>query len=348
MQPRLTRDVRGPRSWRALSAVQAHGIGTWVTGGSSHISQSVLELVGATPMVRLRALVPEDAAEVVVKLESYNPAGSVKDRVALAMIEAAEAEGKIKPGDTLVEPTSGNTGIGLALVAAVKGYRLVITMPDDSSPARRALLRRYGAQVILTPAGELMKGAIERAKKIVRQEPRAFMLQQFENAANPAVHRASTATEILEATQRRIHAFVAGVGTGGTITGVGQVLRQELGEVLIVAVEPSRSQALGGKEVKRHGIEGIGAGFVPKVLDRDLIDEVLACDDQDAMQTSAALAAREGISAGISGGAAVWGALQIAQRLGKGKRVVTVIPDGWDRYAGSDQPHPLHPLGSTV
>ncbi len=312
------------------------------------IVDSVLELVGRTPMVRLRNLPGPDAAEVVVKLEAYNPAGSVKDRVALAMIEAAEREGRIRPGDTLVEPTSGNTGIGLALVAAVKGYRLIITMPDDSSAVRRALLRRYGAQVILTPAGELMQGAIDRAKKIVAEESRAFMLQQFENEANPAVHAASTAREILEATQGKVDAFVAGVGTGGTITGVGRVLRQELGTVRLVAIEPSRSQALGGKPVHRHGIEGIGAGFVPRVLDRGLVDAVLACDDDDALRTSAALAAREGINAGISGGAAVWGALQVATQLGSGRRVVTVIPDAWDRYAVGSAPHPLGPLGSTI
>ena len=317
-------------------------------GARSEIVDSVLELVGRTPMVRLRNLPGPDSAEVVVKLEAHNPAGSVKDRVALAMIEAAEEAGQIRPGDTLVEPTSGNTGIGLALVAAVKGYRLIITMPDDSSPVRRALLRRYGAQVILTPAGQLMKGAIERAHHLVKREPRAFMLQQFENQANPEVHGRSTALEILDATQGRLDAFVAGVGTGGTITGVGQVLRQELDSVLLIAVEPSRSRAITGGEVKRHGIEGIGAGFVPPVLDTSLLDETLACEDEEALGTSAALAAQEGISAGISGGAAVWAALQIAARLGPGKRVVTVIPDAWDRYAGSERPHPLGPPGSTV
>jgi cysteine synthase A len=312
------------------------------------IVDSVLELVGRTPMVRLRNLPEAGSAEVVVKLEAYNPAGSVKDRVALAMIEAAERDGRISPGDTLVEPTSGNTGIGLALVAAVKGYRLIITMPDDSSSVRRSLLRRYGAQVILTPAGELMQGAIERAKKIVAEEPRAFMLQQFENEANPTVHGQTTAREILEATGNRIDAFVAGVGTGGTITGVGRALRSVLGDVKLIAVEPARSQALVGGKVNRHGIEGIGAGFVPRVLDRGLIDEVLACDDDEAVRVSAALAAREGINAGISGGAAVWGALLIAARLGSGRRVVTVIPDAWDRYAVGSAPHPLSPLGSTI
>jgi cysteine synthase A len=312
------------------------------------IAHSVLELVGRTPMVRLRNLPEAGGAEVVAKLEAYNPAGSVKDRVALAMIEAAEKQGRIKPGDTLVEPTSGNTGIGLALVAAVKGYRLIITMPDDSSPVRRSLLRRYGAQVILTPAGELMKGAIDRAKQIVADENGAFMLQQFENEANPSIHGETTAREILAATDGKLDAFVVGVGTGGTITGVGRVLRAQLDDVLLVAVEPSRSQALAGGAVNRHGIEGIGAGFVPSVLDATIIDEILACDDEAALRTSAALAAREGISAGISGGAAVWGALRIAARMKPDQRVVTVIPDAWDRYAVATAPSPLGPLGSTI
>lgn len=312
------------------------------------ILDSVLGLVGATPMVRLNHLPSKDCAEIVVKLEAFNPAGSVKDRVALAMVEQAEREGRIHPGDTLVEPTSGNTGIGLALVAAVKGYRLIITMPNDSSPMRRHLLRRYGAEVILTPAGLLMQGAIDRAKKIVEERPRCYLLQQFENPANPAVHRSTTALEILDATDRRIDAFVAGVGTGGTLTGVGGVLRRELGSVLLVAIEPERSQALAGGDVKRHGIEGIGAGFIPPVLDMTLIDEILHCSDNDALRLSGELAAREGISAGFSGGAAVWGALQIAQRLGPGKRVVTVIPDAWDRYANDQQPHPLAAVGATI
>jgi cysteine synthase len=305
------------------------------------IADTVLQLVGHTPMVRLRRLPGPDAAEVVVKLEAFNPAGSVKDRAAVRMIEAAEREGKIRPGDTLVEPTSGNTGIGLAMVAAVKGYRLVITMPDDASPVRRALLRRYGARVILTPAGKLMQGAIERARRLLAEEPRAYMLQQFENEENPAAHRETTAREILDATQGRIDAFVAGVGTGGTLTGVGQVLRRELDAVELVAVEPARAPALQGGTTMRHGIEGIGAGFVPAILDRGLIDTVLACEDADALATSKDLAALEGISAGTSGGAAVWGALQVARRLGAGKRVVTLIPDAWDRYAGADSVTPL-------
>jgi len=306
--------------------------------GSENIADSILALVGGTPMVRLRRLPQPGSAEVVLKLESFNPAGSVKDRVSMAMLEAAERDGKLREGDTIVEPTSGNTGIGLALAAAVKGYALIITMPDDSSQERRRLLEHYGAKVVLTPARKLMQGAIDRAHSIVAGNPRCFMPGQFDNPANPQAHRDTTAQEILRDTGARIDAIVLGVGTGGTITGVGQVLRETLADLRIVAVEPSRSQALSGGATKRHGIEGIGAGFVPGVLDRSLIDEVLACDDAHAYSTATALARQEGISAGMSGGAAVWGALQVASQLGEGKRVVTVIPDAWDRYATVDRP----------
>ncbi|MGB1016688.1 MAG: cysteine synthase A, partial [Nannocystaceae bacterium] len=272
---------------------------------------------------------------------SYNPGGSVKDRIAVAMLEAAERSGKLKPGYTIIEPTSGNTGIGLAFAAAVKGYRLIITMPDDSSLERRRLLEHYGAQVVLTPGRKLMQGAIARAEKIAAENPRCFMPQQFRNPANPQSHRDSTAQEILRATESQIDAFVAGVGTGGTITGVGQVLRAALPAIQIVAIEPARSRALAGKATRPHGIEGIGAGFVPPVLDRENIDEVLACEDAVAYDMSQRLAREEGISAGLSGGAAVWGALQIAARLPPGKRVVTVIPDGWDRYISKKRPRAI-------
>lgn len=298
----------------------------------------MLDLVGATPMVRLRRVVPEGAAEIVAKLESFNPAGSVKDRIAVAMIEAAERDGRLQAGDTIVEPTSGNTGIGLAFAAAVKGYRLIITMPDDSSMERRRILEHYGAQVVLTPARKLMQGAIERAKKITRDNPRCFMPQQFDNPANPQAHRDATAQEILRATGGRLDALVAGVGTGGTITGVGQVLRAAVPGLLVVAMEPAKSRALSGGATRPHGIEGIGAGFVPGVLDRENIDEVLPCEDRVAFAMAQRLAREEGISAGISGGAAVWGAIQVAERLGPGKRVVTVIPDAWDRYISIERP----------
>jgi len=311
---------------------------TSASSGRPLIADSVLSLIGATPMVRLRRLAPPSSAEVLVKLESCNPAGSVKDRACIAMIEAAERDGRLKPGDTIVEPTSGNTGIGLALVAAVKGYRLILTMPDDASEERRALMTHYGAEVVLTSARKLMKGAIERAREIVAQNPRCFMPQQFDNPANPAAHRTTTAREILEATGGKIDAFVAGVGTGGTITGVGERLKQEVPGVRVIAVEPASSPVLGGGAAGQHAIQGIGAGFVPSVLNRDVIDEVLACDEKAAFDMAGRLAREEGVSGGISAGAAVWGALEVAQRLGAGRRVVTIIPDAWDRYTSVSKP----------
>jgi len=254
------------------------------------------------------------------------------------MIEAAERDGRLKPGDTIVEPTSGNTGLGLALVAAVKGYRLILCMPDDASQERRALLVHYGAEVVLTPARKLMKGAVDRAKEIASSNPRCFMPQQFDNPANADAHRAGTAREILADTNGAIDAFVAGVGTGGTITGVGEVLKQEIAGIRVIAVEPASSQVLGGRSPAMHAIQGIGAGFVPTVLARDVIDEVLACDDRAAFDMARRLAREEGITAGMSSGAAVWAATEIARRLGPGKRVVTVLPDTWDRYTSIDKP----------
>ncbi|HTE56472.1 MAG TPA: cysteine synthase A [Kofleriaceae bacterium] len=307
------------------------------------IADSVLELIGATPMVRLRRIAGAQAgtADVIVKLEAQNPAGSIKDRACIAMIEAAERDGRLRPGDTIVEPTSGNTGIGLALVAAVKGYRLILTMPDDASNERRALLLHYGAEVVLTPARKLMKGAIDRAAEIVAHNPRCFMPQQFANPANPETHRAGTAIEILRDTGGMLDAFVAGVGTGGTITGVGERLKQELPAVLIVAVEPAASPVLSGGSPGQHAIQGIGAGFVPAVLDRSVIDEILTCSEDDAFDMAGRLAREEGVTAGPSSGAAVWGALEIARRLGPGKRVVTILPDSWDRYTSVNRPHSL-------
>jgi cysteine synthase A len=288
-----------------------------VTTIKNGIAESVLDLVGGTPMVRLHRLVADGWAEVVAKLESLNPGGSVKDRIALNMIEDAERRGLIHPGDTIVEPTSGNTGIGLAMVAAVKGYHLIVTMPEHMSLARRQLLARYGAEIILTPAIEGMTGAVSAAEELVRDNPRYFMPQQFENPANPEIHRRTTAREILQATEGRLDAFVAGVGTGGTITGVGEVLKKALPELRIVAVEPSGSPVLQGGRPGVHRIQGIGASFVPAVLNREIIDEIIAVGDEEAF-------------------ANVFAALKVAKRLGAGKRVVTILPDTGERYLDVD------------
>jgi cysteine synthase A len=298
----------------------------------SNIVHSVLDLIGDTPLVRLNRLPAADSAMVLVKVESRNPGGSVKDRVALAMIEAAEREGRLQPGATLVEPTSGNTGIGLALVAAVKGYRLILTMPESMTVERRRLLARYGAELVLTPAPLGMNGAVQAAEALVDQNPGYLLLQQFTNPANPAAHRRTTAEEIWYATDGKVDAFVAGVGTGGTITGVGQVLKARRPGVLVVAVEPAKSPVLRGGKPASHGIQGIGANFVPAVLDRSVIDEIIDVADEDAHATSARLAREEGLLVGISSGANVFAALQIAARLGKGHVVVTVLPDTGERY----------------
>jgi cysteine synthase A len=296
------------------------------------IAGSALDLVGNTPMVRLERITPAGHAEIVAKMESLNPAGSVKDRIALAMIEDAEQRGVLKPGATIVEPTSGNTGIGLAMVAAIKGYKLILTMPDDMSTERRKLLQRYGAQLVLTPAIEGMTGAVFAAEELIAKNGDYFMPQQFNNPANPEVHRRTTVQEILRDTEGRIDAFVAGVGTGGTITGVGEVLKQTLPGVRIVAVEPVRSQVLGGGKPGLHAIQGIGASFVPGVLNRDVYDELIAVRDEDAIETAKRLTRVEGLLVGISAGANVFASLQVAKGLGEGKRVVTVLPDTGERY----------------
>ncbi len=296
------------------------------------IAESVLDLIGDTPLLRLRRVAPPGGARLLAKLESLNPAGSVKDRIALAMVEEAEREGRLRPGDTIVEPTSGNTGVGLAMVAAVRGYHLILTMPEDMSPERRALLKRYGAEVVLTPAIEGMSGAVFAAEELVRKHPAYFMPQQFVNPANPDVHRRTTAQEILKATGGEVDAFVAGVGTGGTITGVGQVLRREVPGVRIVAVEPAASPVLQGGRFRPHGIQGIGASFVPGVLDRSLLDEIIGVHDADAQRMAGRLAREEGLLVGISAGANVVAALQVGARLGPGRTVVTILPDTGERY----------------
>ncbi|MGH7265910.1 MAG: cysteine synthase A [Candidatus Rokuibacteriota bacterium] len=296
------------------------------------VAESVLDLVGATPLVRLRRLAKPGGASVLAKLESANPAGSIKDRIALAMVEDAERRGLLKPGATLVEPTSGNTGVGLAMVAAVKGYRLILTMPEDMSEERRRLIARFGAEIHLTPAIEGMTGAVHAAQELCRDHPDYVMPQQFQNPANPEVHRRTTAVEILEATDGRVDAFVAGVGTGGTITGVGEVLREKVPAVRIVGVEPARSPVLSGGKFGVHAIQGIGASFVPGILNRAVIDEIVLVRDEDAMTTTLRLTREEGLLVGVSAGANVWAALGVAERLGRDRVVVTVLPDTGERY----------------
>jgi cysteine synthase A len=296
------------------------------------IHESVLELIGDTPLVRLRKLPKPGGASVVAKVEARNPGGSVKDRIALAMIEDAERTGALKPGGTLVEPTSGNTGIGLAMVAAVKGYRLILTMPEDMSVERQRLLARFGAEIHLTPAIEGMSGAVFAAEELLREHPGYFMPQQFQNPANPAVHRRTTALEILSAVGGRLDAFVAGVGTGGTLTGVGEVLKEKMPGLLIVAVEPAKSPVLAGGKPRPHGIQGIGASFVPGVLNRAIIDRIVAVKDEDATAWARRLTREEGLLAGISAGAAVWAACEVAATLAPEQLVVTVLPDTGERY----------------
>jgi cysteine synthase A len=300
------------------------------------VARTPLDLVGHTPVLRLNRIPGPRDAEIWAKLENYNPGGSVKDRICLAMIEQAERDGRLKPGDTIVEPTSGNTGIGLALACAVKGYNLILTMPDTMSEERRSLLVAYGAKLVLTPDTRGMHGAIARAEELVRVNPGYFMPQQFNNPANPEVHYSTTGPELIEQVDR-IDAFVAGVGTGGTISGVGRYLREKLNpQPLIVAVEPSRSPVLSGGEPGFHRIQGIGAGFVPQNLDTSIYDEVITVSDEDAANFSRRLARQEGMLVGISSGANCYAALQIAQRLGAGKTVVAVFCDTGERYLTTD------------
>jgi len=298
-------------------------------------ARSVLDLIGSTPVVKLKVLPGKSDAEVWAKLESFNPGGSVKDRICLNMIETAERQGKLKPGVTIVEPTSGNTGIGLALIAAVKGYRLVLTMPDTMSEERRSMLCAYGARLILTPDTKGMGGAIHKAEELVQQNSDYFMPQQFNNPANPEMHRKTTAVELLKQF-KRIDAFVAGVGTGGTITGVGEVLKQKMKGVRICAVEPGASPVISGGEPGFHKIQGIGAGFVPAVLNRQILDEVITVSDEDATTYTRRLAAEEGLLVGISSGAACCAALKVAKSLGPGHVVVAIFADKGEHYLSTD------------
>jgi cysteine synthase A len=294
--------------------------------------KTILDLIGNTPMLKLSRVVGAGDAEVWAKLEGFNPGGSVKDRPALAMIEDAEKKGRLKKGMKIVEPTSGNTGIGLAMAAAVKGYPIVLTMSEAMSLERRRLLEAYGAELVLTPAEKGMKGAIEKASEILASG-NYFMPDQFGNPANPQVHRKTTAREILKFMgAKKIDAFVAGVGTGGTVTGVGEVLRKNFKNIKVFAVEPATSPVLSGGQPGPHAIPGIGAGFVPKILNTKVYDEVIQVTNGQAAEMTKRLAREEGLLVGISSGAACWAALQVAARLGKGKRVVTLFPDGGERY----------------
>ena len=302
----------------------------------AHIYEDITKTIGNTPLVRINRI-DTFGAEILVKLESFNPLSSIKDRIGVAMLEDAERKGLIKNSSTIIEPTSGNTGIALAFACAVKGYKLILTMPDTMSIERQKLLKLLGAEIILTPGDKGMKGAVERAEEIVKKTKGAFMPQQFKNPANPQIHRETTAKEILADTDKRADFLVVGVGTGGTLTGVGAVLKKHIPEIKIIAVEPEDSPVLSGGSPGSHKIQGIGAGFVPDVLDRNLIDEIIRVKNEDAKKTAQELAKNEGILAGISSGAALFAALEVAKRPGsKGKRIIVILPDTGERYLSTD------------
>lgn len=296
-------------------------------------ADDVTGLIGSTPLIRLNKIVPENYANIYAKVEYFNPGGSVKDRIALSMVVNAEKKGLLKKGGTIVEPTSGNTGIGLALIGAVRGYRVILVMSDDMSDERRSILKSYGAQIELTKAKYGMQGAIDKAEELTKRHHGYFMPQQFNNPANPEIHRRTTAKEILKAMDGdQIDAFVSGVGTGGTITGVGEVLKTKNKEIKIVAVEPKTSAVLSGGKPGPHMIQGIGAGFIPKVLNTSIINEIIPVSDEDSFHTAKSLSKDEGLLVGFSSGAACFAALKVAERLGKGKNVVAIFPDTGTRY----------------
>jgi cysteine synthase A len=302
----------------------------------SAIFDDITASVGFTPLVRINKLGSRDAT-ILAKLESRNPCGSVKDRIALSMIEDAETKGKIKADTVIIEPTSGNTGIGLAFICAAKGYQLILTMPESMSIERRKILEIFGAKIVLTPAAEGMSGAVKKAEQLVAETPNSFMPQQFKNPANPQVHRETTAKEIWSDTDGKLDIFVAGVGTGGTITGCGEVLKQRNEQIRVIAVEPDDSPVLSGGKAAPHKIQGIGAGFVPDVLNRGIIDEIVRVTNQDAINTARQLASKEGMFVGISSGAAMWAAIEISKRPeNKGKTIVVILPDTGERYISTD------------
>lgn len=300
------------------------------------VVNNITELIGNTPIVKLNRIVPEDAAEVYIKLESLNPTKSVKDRAAFNMINTAEQAGKLEPGATIIEPTSGNTGIGLAMNAAAKGYKAIMVMPDNSTEERRNLLRAYGAEVVLTPSNEKMPGAIQKAKEIQAEIPGSFIPQQFENEANPDIHRSTTAVEILEQMEHDLDAFVCTAGTGGTVTGTGESLKAALPELTITVAEPKESPVLSGGKPGKHKLVGTSPGFIPDILNTHIFDDIMQIEDEDAVNFYKKLPAEEGIFTGLSGGAAVYAAIEVAKRIGPGKKVLCIAPDTGERYLSMD------------
>ena len=300
------------------------------------IYDNICQVIGKTPVVRLNRMPQKGWAEVLVKLESFNPGGSVKDRIGLSMIEAAEREGQLKPGGTIVEPTSGNTGIGLAMVAAAKGYQVILTMPEEYSVERITLLRAYGAEVVLTPREQAMQGAIDKAEELVRENPGYFMPQQFKNPANPEIHRKTTAKEILDVCGDNLDALVVGVGTGGTATGAGEILKQQIRSLNLFAVEPADSPIFSGGRAGPHKIQGIGAGFIPEIFNKNVVDRFIPVSYDDARSAARCLAEQEGILCGISSGAILHASCLVAPELGHGKRVLAILPDTGERYLSTE------------